>query len=179
MHGVALALITAAECHAVVTRTALRAPILPSVLYGLVLWYWWALVGTAVWKLAERSGTSFFSFGSADDFIREFQFVDARLLQEPISHTAIKFVYPGASPSISANRSQNGIVWAIENLDTAVLHAYDATDLSHELYNSDAAPSGRDHFGAGNKFITPMVAYGKVYVGTTNGVGVFGLLSEK
>ncbi|HXZ41767.1 MAG TPA: hypothetical protein VEG68_13570 [Terriglobales bacterium] len=79
-------------------------------------------------------------------------------------------------PSVSADGSQNGIVWAVENLDSAVLHAYDASNLAKELYNSDQAPAGRDHFGAGNKFITPMIAHGKVYVGTTNGVGVFGLL---
>ena len=58
----------------------------------------------------------------------------------------------------------------------AVLHAYNAMNLQ-ELYNSNQAANGRDHFGAGNKFITPMIAHGKVYVGTTNGVGVFGLLN--
>jgi len=57
-----------------------------------------------------------------------------------------------------------------------VLHAYDATRLTNELYNSNQAANGRDHFGAGNKFITPTIAHGKVYVGTTTGVGVFGLL---
>jgi hypothetical protein len=56
------------------------------------------------------------------------------------------------------------------------LHAYDATNLARELYNSNQASGGRDQFGAGNKFITPMITNGKVYVGTTNGVGVFGLL---
>jgi hypothetical protein len=61
----------------------------------------------------------------------------------------------------------------------AVLHAHDANDMSRELYNSDQAWFGRDHFGAGNKFITPMIANGKVYVGTTDGVGVFGLLEKK
>lgn len=114
-------------------------------------------------------------FPSVDDYIREFKLANARIVEEPVSHTSIKFPYPGASPSISADGSRNGILWAIENLDRAVLHAYDANDLSHELYNSDDVPSGRDHFGAGNKFITPMIANGKVYVGTTNGLGVFGL----
>jgi hypothetical protein len=55
------------------------------------------------------------------------------------------------------------------------LYAYDATNLAHELYNSNQAGS-RDQFGAGNKFITPMIANGKVFVGTQTGVAVFGLL---
>jgi len=62
------------------------------------------------------------------------------------------------------------------NGGTGVLHAYDATSLATELYNSSQASGGRDQFGAGNKFITPMITNGKVYVGTTNGAGVFGLL---
>jgi hypothetical protein len=86
------------------------------------------------------------------------------------------FVYPGTTPSISANGLANAIVWAAENSDPAVLHAYDATNLSRELYNSNQAPNGRDQFGAGNKFITPTIADGKVFVGTQNSVGVFGLL---
>ena len=56
-----------------------------------------------------------------------------------------------------------------------MLHAYDATTLN-ELYNSNQASGGRDQFGAGNKYITPMIANGRVFVGTTNGVAVFGLL---
>jgi hypothetical protein len=63
-----------------------------------------------------------------------------------------------------------------ENSNPAVLHAYDATNLAHELYNSNQAANGRDHFGTGNKFITPTIADGKVFVGTTNSVAVFGLL---
>jgi PQQ enzyme repeat len=117
-------------------------------------------------------------FGSVDDAIREFRLVDARLLPDPVSLTSTIFGYPGGMPSVSADGSRNGIVWAAENGDTAALHAYDASNLAHELYNSNEAPAGRDHFGTGNKFITPMIAHGKVYVGTTDGVGVFGLLSN-
>ena len=117
-------------------------------------------------------------FGSVNDSMREFRFVDARLGAAPVSITPTKFGYPGAMPSVSAEGSRNAIVWASENGEQAVLHAYDADNLANELYNSNEAPSGRDHFGAGNKFITPMIAGGKVYVGTTNGVGVFGLLQR-
>jgi hypothetical protein len=70
----------------------------------------------------------------------------------------------------------DGIVWAIENTGTAVLHAFAANDLMQELYNSNQAASNRDHFGSGNKFITPMIADGKVFAATTNSVAVFGLL---
>ena len=66
-------------------------------------------------------------------------------------------------------------MWAVENGGTALLHAYDATNLTRELYNSGQAANGRDQF-AGNKFITPMIANGKVYVGTPTSVAVFGLL---
>ncbi len=104
-----------------------------------------------------------------------FQFSNARLQVTPASSTGTLFTYPGATPSISANGSVDGIAWATENTNPAVLHAYDASDLSKELYNSNQSGT-RDQFGVGNKFITPTIANGKVYVGTTNGVGAFGLL---
>ena len=58
----------------------------------------------------------------------------------------------------------------------AVLHAYNPANLATEYYNSTQAAGGRDAFGNGNKFITAVVAHGKVFVGTRNGVAVFGLL---
>ena len=115
-------------------------------------------------------------YGAVGDNIKAFAVSNAQLANAPASQTGNIFGYPGATPSISANGTTNAILWAAENGSSAVLHAYDATNLSHELYNSNQAPGGRDQFGAGNKFITPMITNGKVYVGTTNGVGVFGLL---
>ncbi|HXM59997.1 MAG TPA: hypothetical protein VN950_04010 [Terriglobales bacterium] len=115
-------------------------------------------------------------YGAVGDNIKAFAISDVLLAVTPTSQTGNAFGYPGATPSVSANGTTNAILWAAENAGTAVLHAYDATNLSHELYNSNQASGGRDQFGAGNKFITPMITNGKVYVGTTNGVGVFGLL---
>jgi hypothetical protein len=94
----------------------------------------------------------------------------------PASKTAGPVPFPASTPSISANGNVNAILWAVENTNPAVLHAYDARDLTHELYNSNQAPSGRDAFGAGNKFITPTTVNGHVYVGTPTGVASFGLL---
>ncbi len=107
--------------------------------------------------------------------LKAFPISNGKLSGTP-TQTATSFGYPGALPSVSSNGGANGIVWTIENTGTAVLHAYAASDLTHELYNSDQAPNGRDHFGSGNKFITPMIADGKVFAATTISVAVFGVL---
>jgi outer membrane protein assembly factor BamB len=133
-----------------------------------------ALVGSEFGAPVYFNGTVY--YGAVGDRLKAFPVTQARLATAPTSFTSLAFPYPGTTPSISANGTTNGIVWAAENGGTAVLHAYDATDLSKELYNSNQAANGRDHFGAGNKFITPMIANGKVYVPTTTGVGVFGML---
>jgi outer membrane protein assembly factor BamB len=114
-------------------------------------------------------------YGDVGGTLKAFKVVDAKLSTTPVSQTSTHFGYPGTAPAVSANGTSNAIIWAHENDGQAVLHAYDAMDLSRELYNSNQNASGRDHFGAGNKFITPTVADGKVFVGTTNGVAVFGL----
>jgi len=115
-------------------------------------------------------------YGPVGGHLVEFTFSHARLHATPTSQSSETFGYPGTSPSVSSNGVRNAIVWAAENGPVAVLHAYAARNLGHELYNSNQAPGGADHFGTGNKFITPMVANGKVYVGTTNSVAVFGRL---
>ena len=114
-------------------------------------------------------------YGAAGDVIRAFSIRQAKLSATPVSETTNRFPYPGATPSISADGSRNAILWAVDNSNPAVLYAYDAGNLAHELYDSNQAGS-RNRFGPGNKFITPNVANGKVFVGTTDGVAVFGLL---
>jgi hypothetical protein len=114
-------------------------------------------------------------YGAVGDSIKAFPMVTGKLATSPSSHSAHSFGYPGATPSISANGATNGIVWVVENGGTGVLHAYDATNLATELYNSSQAANSRDTF-SGNKFITPMVANGKVYVATQSSVTAFGLL---
>ncbi len=113
-------------------------------------------------------------FGPVGSAIRSFKVSNAKLaLSSETSHT---FTYPGVTPSISANGSSNAVLWAVENTNPAVLHAYDATNLTTEFYNSNQAALSRDQFGAGNKYIVATVANGQVFVGTPNSVAVFGLL---
>jgi hypothetical protein len=92
---------------------------------------------------------------------------------------------PGGGASISANGTANGIVWVIDNGGyyyapqyPGVLHAYDASDLAHELYNSNQAGT-RDQMGIPIKFAVPTVANGHVYVGGLNSVTVYGLLANE
>ena len=114
-------------------------------------------------------------YGAVNDAIRRYSFSNAQIVTPAANTTPNTFPYPGATPSISANGNSSGIVWAVANTSTATLYAYDAANLS-QLYNSNQAPNGRDQFGAGNKFMTPTIVNGKVYVGTPNAVAVFGIL---
>ena len=94
------------------------------------------------------------------------------------SQSSASYAFPGSSPAVSANGSSNAIVWAVVSNagSAAVLHAYNPANLAQEYYNSNQAANARDAFGNGEKFITPVIANGKVFVGTPSGVAVFGLL---
>jgi len=131
------------------------------------------LAGPEFAKPSYFNGTVY--YGAVGDALKAFPITNARLAVTPSSQSPNLFPYPGTTPSISSNGVANGIVWAVENGSTAVLHAYDATNLTTELYNSNRAANSRDQF-SGNKFITPIVAHGRVYIGTPNSVAVFGLL---
>jgi hypothetical protein len=134
-----------------------------------------ALSGGA-WSMPALFNTTVY-YAGVGDHLKAFPITSALLATTPASESANTFGYPGATPSVSSNGAQNGIVWAIENQNGAgVLHAYDTTNLPNELYDSNQAPNSRDHF-TDNKFVPPMIANGKVYVGTTNSVAVFGLLN--
>jgi hypothetical protein len=118
-------------------------------------------------------------YGPVGGALRKFTFTQALLDRIPAAMTSTVFSYPGVTPSVSSSGTNAAIVWAYENPNgggPAVLHAYNASDLI-ELYNSNQRP-GRDQFGVANKFITPTICNGKVLVGTTNSVGVFGLLNS-
>jgi hypothetical protein len=118
--------------------------------------------------------------GGANDSLRIFPLTGGLLSPASSSQSASTFGFPGVTPSVSANGSQAGIVWVIENGafrtgKPAILHAFDANDVSHELYNSKQA-GARDTLPNGVGFGVPAVANGKVYVGTISELDVFGIL---
>ena len=120
-------------------------------------------------------------YGPVGSNLLAFKITNAKLATSASSQSPTSYGYPGATPSVSANGTSNGIVWAIQNgSNTGVLHAYNAANLATELYNSNQAASNRDQFSTNSncKFVTPMIANGKVYVGTPGAVIVFGLLGQ-
>jgi hypothetical protein len=121
-------------------------------------------------------------FGGSGDYLKLYAFdpVSGLLSTSPTSESPTFFGYPGPTPSISANGVTNGIVWALQtddyNSGPATLHAYDATNVSTELYNSQQN-AARDQAGPAVKFTVPTIVNGKVYVPTVKQLNVYGLLT--
>ena len=112
-----------------------------------------------------------FYYIASGDKLKAFTLTNASINPTPIGvgPTAIG----SSTPSISANGTSNAIVWAIQSSGSAILHAYNATNVSQELYNS-SQNSSRDGLGSSIRFTVPTVANGKVYVGTVGTLTVFG-----
>ncbi len=133
-----------------------------------------ALSGGA-WSMPAFANNTVYYAGNGDH-LKAFPITHARLATTPAAQSANTFAYPGATPVVSSSGAQNSIIWAVETQNGAgVLHAYDTSNIPNELYDSNQAPNNRDYFTF-NKYVPPMIANGRVYVGTPNSVAVFGLL---
>ena len=105
-------------------------------------------------------------FSAGGDRVKAFSLNNGLLSSTPTSMSNGSLSWPGASPAISANGNSNAILWAMQTSagTQAVLHAFDATNLASELYNTTQnAP--RDVVGGAVKFAVPTVANGRVYAG--------------
>jgi hypothetical protein len=141
--------------------------------------------------------------GGTGDLLKAFTFNPGTGLftTTPVSESPTGFRYPGDTPSVSSQGTSSGIVWALDSSlygyasqsaaggvncqqsplpsacsGPAILHAYDATNLATELWNSTQAANNRDQAGNAVKFVPPTIANGKVYIGTVTEVDVYGLL---
>jgi hypothetical protein len=109
--------------------------------------------------------------------MNQYQFENGLLNPTPTATSATSYGLRGANSVVSANGIQDAIVWAYEKnaAGLGVLHAYDATNVANELWNSNMN-SGRDALGESIGFATPVVADGRVIVTYDTSVGVYGLL---
>ncbi len=123
-------------------------------------------------------------FGGSGDVLRQYTFdPTAGLLSNgAVFVSPTYFGFPGPTPSISANGTSDAIVWVLQTDDygsgSATMHAYDATDIGTELYNTSQSGT-RDDPGGAVKFTVPTVANGKVYVPAVQRLTVYGLLGGK
>jgi hypothetical protein len=120
-------------------------------------------------------------FWGNDNYLRQFTLSRGLLSSKPVASGTIHSFYPGASAVVSSNGTTNGIVWAIRtdsyvNGTRQVLYAFDATNVAKLLYSS-ADAGARDVGGKAVKFVVPIVANGKVYMGAQGEVDVYGLLA--
>ncbi|MDB6109272.1 MAG: hypothetical protein JWR69_1022, partial [Pedosphaera sp.] len=118
-------------------------------------------------------------FLGSGDALKAFRITNGVIASTPASKSTTSFGNGYTTPSISANGTNNGIAWVIQtdaygNNGPAILHAYNATNLAQELYNSSQNPS-RDNPSGAVKYAVPVVANGKVYVRGEYSLAVYGL----
>ena len=117
------------------------------------------------------------STGTTGTPLSAYSFVNGVLSTTPTSQSVEQYLYPGPTPSISANGNTNGILWTLNHTATnAILEAYDATNLANLFYSSNDNPA-RDNAGYPVEYAVPTIANGKVYVGASGFLGVYGLLA--
>jgi len=124
----------------------------------------------------------FLYYHCENDVLQAFSWSNGLLSTQPVSSGTPAFAMHGATASLSANGTSNGVLWEIDNTNfsnngPAVLHAYDAANVARELYNSSQAGS-RDTAGRALKFTVPTIGGGKVFVGTSNELDIYGLLAH-
>jgi hypothetical protein len=120
------------------------------------------------------------------DYVKAYSFSNGVLSQQPVAMSNEILGFPGATLSISANGNQSGVLWGVGvdwNMARSVLYAWNASDISRELYKSSvttdeqdpaaAAMSHRDDMAGGVKFAVPTIYNGKVYVGGQHKVYVY------
>jgi hypothetical protein len=110
--------------------------------------------------------------------VQAFALANGLLSTSPTSQTSQTYTGRGGTMSISANGASNGILWTLQTNGSGaagILHAYDATNLSKELYNSNQAGT-RDTLDEWDKFTVPVVANGQVFITSNSQLTVYGLL---
>lgn len=123
-------------------------------------------------------------FNGNGDVLKAFSISNGQINPVPVRSTV---PYPGnygGTPSVSSNGTANGIVWEIQPGSTEILYAFNAANVSQLLYSSNQNPT-RDALTpfpttaipTPQKFMTPTIANGHVYVGTNDQLAVFGLMA--
>ena len=145
------------------------------------------IMGSPIYWNSPNFGPVIYLWGPSD-VIKAWQLSGETFLTTPVSQgqiTSPAGISNEAAMSLSADASGTGtgIVWAARpysgdanaQAQPGILHAFDATNLTHELWDSNQNPA-RDNLGDYAKFSPPTIANGKVYLATfSNQLVVYGL----
>ena len=116
---------------------------------------------------------------SSDDYLRDYAIANGHIVLSKTSN--VKFENPGATPAISANESDNAVVWAVATKTwngadrSAIVYAFDAKNINQPIYTSEQN-SKRDRAALATRFVIPVVANGRVYIAARGEVDVYGLV---
>ena len=118
---------------------------------------------------------------ASNDSLKVFPLTNGVLAKTAAVRSSVSSSFPGATPSVSSNGTQNGIVWALDtdmfgSNGSSILYAFNATNIASPIYASNQNVM-RDDAGPAIKFTVPVVTNGKVYVGAGYQVDVYGLLN--
>jgi hypothetical protein len=157
---------------------------IPQELQGAPFGYWSspAYFSTGGTNYVYAAGTQ--ADGGVGDYLKQYTLSNGLLSTTPLAMSP-KVLPDGATPSVSANVTSNGIVWIAErqeSLDTVpgtkplILQAYDATNVAKLLYSS-TQNAARDTAGLETKFMVPLIANGRVYVGTQTEIDTYAVFT--
>jgi hypothetical protein len=135
---------------------------------------------TGLWGMPTYGNNTVYIWGT-QDVMKSYPISAGKLPTSPSNSGSNSVGFPSPTATISSSGNSNPIAWSVQtdnygSSGNAVLRAYDANTLSNTLYSS-TTNSARDTVGGSVKFVVPTVANGKVYVGTSSGLAVYGLLN--
>jgi hypothetical protein len=156
-----------------------QTPLTDGFSWGAGVWGAEAYWNNNIYSSGTNVADSTPPYNTLGNSLTAYSFVNGVLSSAPTSRSVEKYYYPGATPSVSANGTADGIVWAIKTGDytaDAILLAYDANNVGDTLYSSSTNPS-RDDPGVAESYAVPTIANGKVYVGAVGNLSVYGVLA--
>jgi hypothetical protein len=137
-------------------------------------------LSTGIYSAAAYWNGNLYTYAS-EDFIKQFAVKDGKVSGPYSARSKEQSMFSGGTPTVSANKNRNGIVWIVETRawnrggTRAILRAYDALNVARQLYSSDQERT-RDTAATAVRFTIPLVANGHVYVGGVKRIDVYGLL---
>ena len=139
-------------------------------------------LGGGLWSTPAYWNGNVYIWGE-NDVLKMFPITNGVLATGASAQASVSSTFPGATPVVSSNGTQNGIVWALvtdlyNSNGSSILYAFNAQNVAQQLYASNQN-SSRDDVGPAIKFTVPVITNGKVYVGSGYQIDVYGLLNAE